>query len=281
MLSIAINAGLAIVKLVTGIVGNSYALVADGVESFADIFSSALVWGGLTIASKPADENHPYGHGKAEPLAALAVATMLILAALGITVQAIHEIRHPGQRPESYTLFVLIVVIAVKETMYRYHIKAAKRSGSVAVATDAWHHRSDALTSLAAAIGITIALVGKEGYETADDWAALVACIFVAANGVRFAKMAVRELMDSTPQSQLAEEISVVATTVSGARLVEKVLVRKMGPRLYVDLHLEVDPLMTVHNAHLIGHEVKDEIMRRWPEVSDVLVHIEPHRPES
>lgn len=280
MLSIAINAGLAIVKLVTGIVGNSYALVADSVESFADIFSSALVWGGLTIASRPADDDHPYGHGKAEPLATLAVAVMLMLAALGISVQAIREIRNPGLPPETYTLVVLIVIIAVKEMMYRYQMKAARQSSSLAVVADAWHHRCDALTSAAAAVGITIALIGKEGYETADDWAALIACVVVMANGIRFAKMAVHELMDSTPPTQLPDEISAAAIEVSGARFVEKVLVRKMGPRLYVDLHLEVEPLMTVHSAHLVGHEVKDEIMRRWPEVSDVLVHIEPYKSE-
>jgi cation diffusion facilitator family transporter len=276
-----VNGALAITKLITGLVGNSYALLADSVESFADIFSSAMVWGGLTIASKPADDNHPYGHGKAEPLATLAVAAMLLLAAVGIAAQAIKEIRHPSGRPETYTLIVLVAIILVKELMYRYQSRAARLSGSIAVFADAWHHRCDALTSAAAAIGISITLIGQEGYETAEDWAALVACGVVAINGVRFAKMAVRELMDSSPSTQLADEISAVSHKVSGARFVEKVLIRKMGPRIYVDLHLEVEPLMTVESAHLVAHDVKDEIMRTWPEVADVLVHVEPHKPQS
>ncbi len=277
VISVALNGGLAVVKLVAGIVGHSYALVADAVESLGDIFSSAMVWGGLTIASKPADENHPYGHGKAEPLAALAVALMLVGAAVGIAVQAIDEIRMPHQTPAWYTLVVLIVVVIIKETMYRYEVNAARRAQSTAVFVDAWHHRTDAMTSGAAAIGITIALVGGEGYETADDWAALVACLVIVGNGFRFARVAVHELMDTLPRTQLADEIQTSAVNVEGAQFVEKVLIRKMGPRLYVDLHLEVDPLMTVDKAHDVAHGVKDRIMQNWPAVADVLVHVEPH----
>ena len=274
---LALNGGLALVKLVTGIVGHSYALVADAVESLGDVFSSAIVWGGLAIASRPADKDHPYGHGKAEPLAALAVAVMLIAAAAGIAFQAAHEIRAPHQSPAPYTLAVLLVIIVIKEKMYRYEWRTAKRIGSTAVSVDAWHHRSDAITSAAAAIGIAIALVGGEGYETADDWAALIACIIIVANGLRFARFAVAELMDTTPRTTLVDTIQVAALEVDGARLVEKVLVRKMGPRLLIDLHLEVDPTLTVRQAHRIAHAVKDLITGRWPEVADVLVHVEPH----
>ena len=279
-ISLALNGGLALIKLVAGFAGNSYALIADAVESLGDIFSSLIVWGGLAIAAKPADRDHPYGHGKAEPLAALAVAFMLILAAVGIASQAIHEIRSPGDAPAPFTLLVLLGVILVKETMYHYEFRVARRTGSTAVHVDAWHHRSDALTSAAAAVGIAIALIGGEGYEAADDWAALIACAVIVFNGVRFARIAVRELMDTTPDTTLADAIQTATLTVDGARLVEKVLIRKMGPRVYVDLHLEVHPELSVRRAHRIGHDVKDRIMAQWPQVADVLVHVEPHEVE-
>lgn len=275
--SLGVNAGLALIKLVTGIIGHSYALVADAVESLGDIVSSAIVWGGLVIASKPADENHPYGHGKAEPLAALAVAAMLLAAAAGIAFQAVREIQAPQQAPAGYTLIVLLVVIAIKETMCRYELRTGRRIGSVAIAVDAWHHRSDALTSAAAAIGITITLIGGEGYETADEWAALVACLIICVNGVRFARSAITELMDAKPTATLVESIEAAALGVEGARHVEKVLVRKMGPKLYVDMHLELDPDLTVREAHALAHAVKDGIMSTRPEVADVLVHVEPY----
>lgn len=276
-LSLGVNGGLAVVKLVTGIVGHSYALIADAVESLGDVFSSTIVWVGLVIASRPADENHPYGHGKAEPLAALAVAAMLIGAAVAIATQAVREIQAPHQSPAGYTLVVLLIVIVIKESMYRYESRTGKLMGSMVVAVDAWHHRSDALTSAAAAVGITIALVGGKGYEAADDWAALAACLIICANGFRFVRSAVSELMDTKPKTTLLRSIEMVVLGIDGAHLVEKVLVRKMGPKLYVDLHLEVDPELSVQKAHAIGHEVKDAIMSIRPEVADVLVHIEPH----
>ena len=279
-ISLALNGGLALIKLVAGFAGNSYALIADAVESLGDIFSSLIVWGGLAIAAKPADRNHPYGHGKAEPLAALLVAAMLILAGVGIAFQAVREIQSPGDAPAPFTLIVLLGVIVVKETMYRYECGVARRTGSTAVHVDAWHHRSDALTSAAAAVGIAIALVGGEGYEAADDWAALVACAVIVFNGARFGWVAGRELMDTTPDTTLPDAIQTTAVTVDGARFVEKVLIRKMGPRIYVDLHLEVDPELSVRRAHRIAHDVKDRIMAQLPQVADVLVHVEPHEEE-
>ncbi len=276
-ISVAINGALAVVKLVTGMVGNSYALVADAIESLGDIFASAIVWGGLVIAARPADENHPYGHGKAEPLAALAVALMLVGAAVVIATAAVKEIHTSHHAPAPYTLVVLIVVIIIKETMYRYEVRVGRKANSTAVIVDAWHHRSDALTSAAAAIGITVSLIGGVGYEAADDWAALVACSVIVVNACNFARMAVYELMDTTPSTSLIEAIQAAAVEVERAAFVEKVLIRKMGPMMYVDLHLEVDPDMTVHDAHETAHEVKNLIMARWPRIADVLVHIEPH----
>lgn len=276
VVGLGVNGGLAVVKLVVGIAGDSYALVADAIESLGDIFSSLIVWSGLSIAAKPADADHPYGHGKAEPLAALCVALMLVAAAITIAVQAIHEIRTPHHAPAPYTLIVLLGIVAIKEGLFRYAKNAGERIGSTAVSADAWHHRSDALTSAAAAVGITIALIGGPGYEPADDWAALAACGMIAFNAARFVRAAVGELMDTRPNLALVEGIPVAALRVPGARGVEKVLVRKMGPDVYVDLHLEVAPELSVRDAHLIAHNVKDAIRGAWPQVADVLIHVEP-----
>ncbi len=276
ILGLSVNGALAVVKLVCGIAGNSYALVADAIESLGDIFSSLIVWSGLVIASRPADADHPYGHGKAEPLAAFCVALLLIGAAATIAVQAVHEIRTPHEVPAAYTLFVLLVVVAVKEGMYRYARRTGENIGSTAVIVDAWHHRSDAMTSAAAAVGISIALLGGAAYAPADDWAALFACTVITFNALGFIRTAIGELMDRRPNLALIEAIPLAALQTDGAQRVEKVLVRKMGPFLYVDLHLEVDPMLTVLDAHRIAHQVKDAIRNRWPQIADVLVHTEP-----
>ena len=276
MLGVAAGGLLATVKLVVGVVGHSYALVADAVESFADIASSAMVWGGLAIAAKPPDANHPYGHGKAEPLAALAVGMMLIGAALGIAIEAIHGIRTPQAAPAAYTLVVLLGVIVIKEAMFRLVLRVGRRIGSTAVTADAWHHRSDAITSAMAAFGISISIFAGPGYEAADEWAALGATLVIAFNGSRFVRQALSELMDQQPAPALLGRVRTVAEGVAGVAGVEKLLARKMGLTYLVDMHVEVDGAMPVHDAHELGHQVKDEIRRQLPEVADVLVHIEP-----
>jgi cation diffusion facilitator family transporter len=209
------------------------------------------------------------------------VAAMLIASAVLIAVQAVGEIRAPHQTPAPYTLAVLFAVVLIKEGLYRYEIRTGRIIGSTAVEVDAWHHRGDAMTSLAAGLGITIALLGGRGYESADDWAALAACGIIVFNGGRFAHTAVRELMDTTPDTGLAADIVGTVRAVRGALGVEKVLIRKMGPMLFVDLHLEVDARMPVRDAHSIAHEVKDTIRSRWPQIADVLVHVEPYEPRS
>jgi len=203
---------------------------------------------------------------------------MLLGAAATIAVQAVGEIRVPHHAPASYTLIVLLAVVAIKETMFRYQTGVGRSIDSTAIRVDAWHSRSDAITSAAAAIGIAVALIGGAGYESADDWAALAACAVIVTNGVRFARTAVMELMDTTPRALLIDEIRATVLRVDGAMYVEKLLVRKMGPQLYVDLHLEVDPDLPVREAHRIAHVVKDSIMAGRREVADVLVHIEPAR---
>lgn len=277
ILGIAVNGGLAIIKLVAGIVGNSYALVADSVESLGDIFSSLIAWCGFAIGSRPADDNHPYGHGKAEPLAALAVAVMLCFAAMGIAWEAVHAMRTPHDAPAPYTLIVLIVTIVIKEAMFRFASRTGKDIDSSVILADAWHHRSDAITSLAAAVGITLTLLAGPAWITADEWAALLACLVIAGNGLRFVRHAIRELMDTAPPDAPLAEIRSSALTVQGARAIEKVLTRKVGPNWFVDLHLEVDGHVPVRDAHEIAHNVKDAIMHRLPAVADVLIHVEPY----
>jgi cation diffusion facilitator family transporter len=184
VVSVVVNPLLAVVKIVAGVLGHSHALVADGIESCADVFSSLVVWKALRVSRKPPDEDHPYGHGKAESLAGILVVAALLGAAGIIGVQSVREIITPHRGPESFTLAVLILVVVVKEGLFRYISRAGNALGSTALKGDAWHHRSDAVTSLAAFVGISIALVGGEGYETADDWAALVACVVIAWNGL-------------------------------------------------------------------------------------------------
>lgn len=271
-----VNAILAIVKTVAGWIGHSHALVADGVESFADLFSSLIVWRGLVVAAAPADKDHPYGHGKAEPIAVAVVAVMLTAAAGWIAVTAVREITVPHSSPAPFTLIVLLAVVLVKESMFRWGKSKADALESSAVEADAWHHRSDAITSGAAFIGIGIALLGGPGYETADDWAALLASGVIGWNGLRMLRRAGDELMDARPDPKLELQVRRIAEAVPQVRRVEKCFVRKMGFYLLVDMHVHVDGRMPVVEAHAIAHQVKDRIQAAQPSVRDVLVHIEP-----
>jgi len=268
IVGILANGSLASIKVLGGILGSSYALIADGVESMTDIFSSFVVWRGLSVAIQPPDSDHPYGHGKAEPLAASFVALMLLAAALGIAIQAIREISTPHLTPRPFTIWLLLIVVVIKETLFRFVFRAGRRAASNAVQADAWHHRSDAITSAAAAIGIGIALWGGKGYESADDWAALFASGLVVWNGARLLRPAIDELMDASPSEELQNEINQIAMYCGGVLAIEKVLVRKTGLFYWVDMHLEVDKHMTVEQAHAVAHLVKDSIRERLPRAS-------------
>jgi cation diffusion facilitator family transporter len=276
ILGVMANLSLAVIKVVTGVVGNSYALIADGIESTADVVSSLVVWTGLRIASLPADEDHPYGHGKAESIAGVIAALGLLAAAAIIATQSIREILQPHEAPEWYTLVVLIVVIGVKEFLARRVLQASDALESTSLKVDAWHHRSDALTSAAVALGIAVALWGGPGFEAADDWAALVACAVIAINGLILLRFAVREIMDETVSAATQEAIRMVASGVHGVEAIEKVRVRKSGLGLYMDIHVQVDGQMTVHQSHVIAHRVKDALLLSGLRIEDVLVHIEP-----
>jgi cation diffusion facilitator family transporter len=276
-LGLLANTVLAIIKFVAGIVGNAYALVADAVESAADIFSSLIVWGGLRIASRRADETYPFGYGKAEPLTAVVVALMLIGAAVGIAVEAIREIRTPHHLPAPFTLAVLIGVILVKEVLFRRVIRLGEDLGSTAVKADAWHHRSDAMTSAAAFIGISVALVGGPGWEAADDWAALAASGVIVVNACLLLRPAIQDLMDKSPSGDLLDRISAAALATADVRSIEKLMVRKAGLNYFVDLHVQAEPSMSLHDAHVLSGRVKTAIRQAVPEVAAVLIHMEPY----
>lgn len=273
---LAVNTLLAAGKMVAGVLGHSHALVADAVESLADVLSSIIVWRGLVVAATPPDADHPYGHGKAEPLAAAVVSTLLLLAATWIVLEAIREIVRPHHGPAAYTLVVLVGVVVIKESLFRFVLRTADSVQSSAVRSDAWHHRSDAITSIAAAIGISVAVFGGAGYEAADDVAAIVAAGIIAWNGWRLLRPALDELMDMAPDPSLIKRVQAVAAQVPGVARIEKCHVRKMGYQYFADMHVEVDPEMPVRQAHAIAHAVKDRVCADVPEVLDVLIHIEP-----
>lgn len=276
-LGIFINTLLAVGKGVAGVLGNSYALVADAIESASDIFSSLVVYGGIHIASRPRDERHPYGYGKAEPMAAMVIAMALAAAGLTIAWNSVLEIITPHHAPAPFTLAVLLLVVLVKETLFRHVFSVGESVQSTAVRTDAWHHRSDAITSAAAFIGISVALIGGDGWESADDYAALLASCIILFNAYRLFVPALREVMDAAPGNALTADIRAVALAVPGVIAIDKCYIRKMGFDYFVDIHVVVNGSVTVREGHLTGHNVKDALLAAGLHVSDVLVHIEPH----
>jgi len=276
LIGMATNVVLATAKILAGSLGHSYVLIADGIESALDIAGSAIIWSGLKFAARPPDETHPYGHGKAEPLSAILVSLGVILAALVIAARSVLEIFRPHHAPESFTLIVLIVVVIVKEMLFRFVDRLGRKTESTALQTDAWHHRTDAMTSIAAFIGISIALLGGPRWQSADAWAALFACVLIAINGWRLFNPALHEILDTAPRGEIAEQVRAAAVAVPGVIKIDKCLVRKMGLEFYVDLHVEVDGEMSVRVGHYLAHKVKDAIKRTNLGIADVLVHIEP-----
>jgi cation diffusion facilitator family transporter len=276
LLGMVLNFLLAGVKMIAGLFGHSYALVADGVESLSDVISSFVVYLGLKVALKPPDKDHPYGHGKAEPIAAFIVGLMLVIAAFVIAAQALQQIRTPHPLPAKYTLAVLIGVVVLKASLSRYVQKVGIEIESTAVAADAWHHRSDAITSAFAFAGISVALILGPGHEAADDWAALAASAIILYNAARQIRPALLELTDVSPSSELEDKIRASASSVHDVLGLHRCLIRKMGFSYFVDLHVIVRGDMTVRQGHSIAHEVQDVVTQDLPQVAQVLVHIEP-----
>jgi cation diffusion facilitator family transporter len=274
--SIAGNLVLAIIKGLAGIFGNAYALIADAIESITDVFSSTLVLLGFKYSNKPADENHPYGHGRIEPLITFIVVGFLIFSSILIAYESIKNIKAPHEIPKSWTLIVLGIIILWKEISYQYVIRKSKQINSSSLKAEAWHHRSDAITSVSAFIGISIALIFGKGYETADDWAALFASAFIMYNAYLIFRPALGEILDENTFNEFIKKIKETASTVEGVLGTEKCYVRKTGLNFYIDLHAIVDGNITVTKGHEISHKLKDVLMIKFPEIGNVLIHIEP-----
>lgn len=275
--SIVGNCFLALVKGFAGFFGNSYALIADAIESTTDIFSSILVLFGLKYANKPADKNHPYGHGKIEPLITFLLVGFLVISATFIAHESIQNIRNPHALPEKWTLIVLALIIAWKEVSFRIVIQKSKETNSSSLKADAWHHRSDAITSVAAFIGISMAIILGKGYESADDWAALFASGFIFYNSYLIFRPALGEIMDEHFYDDLVEDIRRISLTVDGIIATEKCFIRKVGMIYHVDLHAKVNGSISVTDGHNLAHQLKDTLRAEIPQLGHVLIHIEPH----
>ncbi len=274
--SIAGNAALALGKALAGYFGHSYALIADAIESTADVLASLLVLFGLKYASRPADKNHPYGHGRIEPLITFMVVGFLIMSAVVIAHESIQNIGTPHELPAPWTLIVLGAIIIWKEVSFQLVLKKSKETNSSSLKADAWHHRSDAITSVAAFVGISIALFMGKGYESADDWAALFASFFILYNSYLIFRPALGEIMDEHVYDDLIEEIRTIAQTVEGVSNTEKCFIRKIGLKYNVDLHARVNAMLTVKEGHEIAHRLKDTIRGKMPQIEHLLIHIEP-----
>jgi cation diffusion facilitator family transporter len=275
--SIVGNTFMAIIKGLAGFFGNSYALIADAIESTTDILASCLVLFGIKYSNKPADDNHPYGHGRAEPLVTFLVVGFLITSATIIAYESILNIGTPHELPKSWTLFVLGAIIIWKEYSFRLVMKRSKETNSSSLKADAWHHRSDAITSIAAFIGISIALILGKGYESADDWAALFASGFILYNSYLIFRPALGEIMDEHLNDDLIDEIRKVSLQVEGIIDTEKCFIRKSGMKYHVDLHARVDANITVKAGHDLAHKLKDTLRQEIPELGHVLIHVEPN----
>lgn len=275
-MSILGNALLAIIKGLSGIFGNSYALIADAIESTADIFSSMMVLFGIHYSTRPPDRNHPYGHGRAEPLITFVVVGFLVASAVVIAFESIENIQQPHALPKPFTLWVLAGIIVSKELFYRFVRRKSHETNSSSLKADAWHHRSDAITSLAAFIGISVALIMGPGYESADDWAALLASLVILYNAFLIFRPALGEIMDEQVYGELVNRIRDFSVQVSGVLGTEKCHIRKSGMKFHVDLHVIVNGHMTVLEGHAIAHRLKDHLLLELPVLADVLIHIEP-----
>ncbi|MFM7250425.1 MAG: cation diffusion facilitator family transporter [Planctomycetaceae bacterium] len=276
LVGMAVNAALASIKILAGFFGNSYALIADGIESTADIVTSLVVWGGLRVSIAPADDRHPYGYGKAEALAGIVASVALLAAAGMIAVQSIREIRTPHHLPHWSTLIVLVLVVATKMLLARWMGTIGEEAESTSVQADAWHHWADALTSIAAFVGIAVGLVGGPGYEPADDWAALAACAVIVWSGLSLLRMAVCELLDAAPAKAFEEKVRVLALGVDGVEALDKCRIRKSGTRYFVELHVEVDGGATVREGHDIGGRVRSALRASPLRIADAFIHVEP-----
>jgi len=279
--SIIVDAVLSALKIVVGAVGQSTALLADGFHSLSDLISSLIVMIGFHVAFKPADASHPYGHGRAESMAGWMVAVLLFALGAGTAVKAIRGLTssNPLAQPRHIALWVVILSIVVKEALFRYKIRLGRKIQSQSLIADAWHHRSDAISSVVALIGIAGAIIGGTKWRFLDQAAAIAVALIIIQVALKVFRESSGELMDTMPAGETIEQLKNLASNVNEVAGIEKVVARKSGLDLLIDIHIEVDPKMTVEKSHCIAQTVRDKIMQTMPNVKNVLVHIEPYYP--
>lgn len=276
LLGLVVNLLLGIVKLVAGLIGQSFALLSDAVNSLGDVFTSVVVLFALRVAQRPPDVEHPYGHTRAEGIAASNIAVLMILSALGIGWEALQRLNVQHDLPPLWTLWIAAANVVIKESLYHYKIRVARRSGSGVIVANAWDHRSDALCSLAVLIGLAVVRWGGPQYIWADEVAALFVVAAIIWSGIELFGRSASELMDLQANDDLVQQVRAAAATVPGILGVEKLRIRKSGLEYFADIHIEVDPRLTVAEGHRLGHAVKDQLLAGFPMLHDVLVHLEP-----
>jgi len=275
-IGLVVNVALGIAKLVGGVLGVSFALISDAINSIGDALSSVVVLVALNLAQRPPDSEHPYGHTRAEAIAASNVALLIILSAIYVTWEAIQRISLQHSLPPAWTLWIAGANVFIKESLFRYKLHVGERTGSTAIIANAWDHRSDALCSFAVLIGLGVVRWSGPNFIWADEFAAMVVAGFILLNGVRLFYNSANELMDIQADGQFVTAVEAKAMEASGVENVETLWVRKSGLEFFVDIHIEVEASLTVAEGHRIGHEVKDRILASFPTVRDALVHLEP-----
>lgn len=277
LLGLAVNLALGVIKLVGGVLGHSFALISDAVNSFGDSLTSIVVLYGLQVAQRPPDSEHPYGHTRAEAVASLSVALLIAFSAVLIGWQAIMRLGVAHDMPLAWTLWIAGANVLLKEALYRVNVRIGRKTGSQSVITNAWDHRSDALCSLAVLIGIALVRWGGERWMWADEGAALVVVAAILWAACQLFRTSASALMDRQADPALVEEIRRVAGEVPGVRGVETLWVRRSGLEYFADIHIEVDPAISVAEGHRISHVAKARLVERFAALRDVLVHLEPH----
>jgi cation diffusion facilitator family transporter len=278
LLGLVVALTLGVVQFLGGWFGGSVALKSDAFHSLGDALTSFAVLGALVWAQQPADAEHPYGHTRAEAVAGSNVALLLVVLGVGVGWEALHTVGEPSDPPEWYTPIIAAAGILLKEGLYRYEIRIAQQTGSGAVRASAWDHRLDAFGSLAVLVGLVLARWGGPEWHPADHVAAMAVALVIFLAGARLFWTSLNELMDRQADTGTLEAVRREALATPGVLGVEKLLVRKSGLEHLVDIHVEVDPEMSVRDSHEIGHAVKNRLLEKLITVKDVLVHIEPVR---
>ncbi len=264
------------IKLAGGIIGNSVALMADAFNSMGDVSISIVVLFSLWVAQKPADKEHPYGHTRAEAIAASNISLFIVLGALWVGWQAIQSLFLLHENPPVWTLGIAGGNVVAKEILYRYKHAVGQRTGSGALIANAWDHRADALCSLAVLAGLSMVRFGGPSLIWADEAAALIVVAIIAWSAVHLYCKGVHDLLDPQAEDAILVEVTQTASSVASVQAVEKLRLRKSGLEFFAEIHIQVDPDLTVSSGHQIGHHVKDALLSRHPYIRDVLVHLEP-----